>query len=301
MEELVTGQIDTLAFGGYGVLRHNNFVIFVPFTAPGDRITCRIVDKKKRYAFGVVEEYLQKGPSHTTPGCPYYGECGGCQLQHLTYEAQLDYKQTSVKDAFSRIGSLGDVPLEILPAEMQWQYRRHVTLHFKQVDKICKLGYIAIDHKSLLSITHCPIFNNADDPVISEARELANFLDEGDVSIYKQDDKYVLHYQLDKMPSESYFQKALARNSSWLGIVVSNGRKVKSFGQTTLHIVVEGLNISFTPHTFIQNHPEQSLNIYKKVMEIAEATKASHVLDFYCGIGISSLLLAQKKHSSHGD
>src|ERR1700733_6448835 len=102
VDQIIEGEIETIAFGGEGILRYCGFVVFVPFTAVGDRISCRITDIRRSFAKGLLLKIKNPSRSRTQPRCPYFGICGGCQLQHLTKEAQLKYKFSAVSDALKR-------------------------------------------------------------------------------------------------------------------------------------------------------------------------------------------------------
>ena len=88
-------NIDRLTYnGGRGLGRHNNFVIFIADTAPGDSVKIKITESKKNYAVAELIEVLEPGPNRISPKCQYYDQCGGCQLQHITYDEQLKQKKS---------------------------------------------------------------------------------------------------------------------------------------------------------------------------------------------------------------
>ncbi len=89
-QDTITGTVENLAFGGPGILKHTGLVVFVPFTAPGDLVTCRVTKRKKNFAQAELLSIDRPSPLRTSPPCPYFGTCGGCQLQHLNYAAQLE-------------------------------------------------------------------------------------------------------------------------------------------------------------------------------------------------------------------
>lgn len=148
----VNCQIATIAFGGDGVA-HLPKTLFIPFTAPGDHIEAEIIQEKPRFMRGEMVSLIEAGPQRTSPRCPYYGRCGGCQLQHLTYPAQLEAKKQFVIDALKRIGG-HSVEVEMVGAEQQWEYRRHITLHTDGE----KIGFYAKDNKTLVDIDQCPLY-----------------------------------------------------------------------------------------------------------------------------------------------
>lgn len=296
--DIVQGIVSALAFGGEGILRADGLVIFVPFTAPGDTIRCRITSKKKNFARGELINIIEKSPQRTTPRCPYFGTCGGCQLQHITYEAQVQHKRTCVEDALLRIGKL---PLErapeIVPSQHHWAYRRHVTLTLQPHEGHYIAGYIGVDNHTVIKVDVCPIFVPEEDRVIINLQKLVGQIragSSGKVSILKQEDGCLLQFHFAEMPENcaSVCENAVQGNL-WKGIAVSTPTHTLSFGVVEAKCQIDTLTFDFSLRAFIQNHPEQSLNIYRQICQIAKKTTAQHILDLYCGIGISSILLAQ--------
>ena len=125
--------IDSIAAGGDGIGRAEGVVVFVPRTAPGDRVRASL-DVRRRFARGTLDEVLEPSPDRVDPLCYHYriDRCGGCQIQHLRYEAQLEAKRSIIRDALTRIGRRAvDAPV-IVPSERQWRYRRKLTLTMRR-------------------------------------------------------------------------------------------------------------------------------------------------------------------------
>src|SRR5215831_19336124 len=97
---------ERLAYGGDAIARHEGLAIFIPFAAPDERLRVRVTQLNKNFARAVIESVLEQSASRREPHCQYFGSCGGCQLQHLTYPAQLEAKVGFVRDALERIGGL---------------------------------------------------------------------------------------------------------------------------------------------------------------------------------------------------
>lgn len=132
--DVTTLDITSIAAGGDGVARHEGMVVFVPRTAPGDRVRARL-RAKGRFARGALISIEQPGPGRIAPECPHYerDRCGGCQLQHLTLDAQRAAKAQMVQDAFARIGKRA-VPLPAVHgAGEPWRYRRKLTLALRRM------------------------------------------------------------------------------------------------------------------------------------------------------------------------
>lgn len=301
--DIITGEVSGLAFGGQGILRHEGFVIFVPFTAPGDVISCRIIEKKKSFATGEVVDILTPSPKRTKPACLYYGRCGGCQLQHLDYDTQLRCKKSWVEDSIQRIGRMPiDCIAETVPAKLQWCYRRHITLTLVPRNGTYSAGYIEMDNHSLIEVQHCPIFNIQSDPIIQHTAALVGNLkhasqETAKATILKQGNgSYIVQLKFTAIPENcpEICVKALKEVPVLSGIMVSSPAKTVSYGNPLAHCAVDGIEFEFPPDVFIQNHSEQSEKIYKVVCSIAAQEEATRILDLYCGIGITSVLLARQ-------
>lgn len=306
--QVIEGTIETIAFGGEGILRYQGFVVFIPFTAVGDQILCRVTEVKRSYAKAILIELIRESETRTKPLCPYFGVCGGCQLQHLKHDAQLKYKLNSVTDALKRIGHLKFPEFRIIPATLNWSYRRHITLHLRPKNEGFEAGYIGQDHHSLVVIKTCPIFNTRDDPIIKQVQlwveKIPNPLrQEGRLTILKnQKQQYILSFQfgheftIDQKIFQTFFQ-----HSPFLsGVMIQTPKKTIAIGEVICEEKIEEMSVHFSPQTFIQNHPEQSLNIYKQICQIASQLGQLHILDLYCGFGVASLLLGRKGHSVTG-
>ena len=169
-------EITGIAAGGDGVGRTEGMVVFVPRAAPGDVARVRLA-RSKRFARGTLEALEIASPDRVDPRCQHYtgDRCGGCQLQHLAYEAQLRAKGSIIADALRRIGrrDVGDVPVE--PSDAQWRYRRKLTLHLRREGSSWIAGLHPYDDPaSVFDLSDCPI---TDERVIASWRELRGAFD----------------------------------------------------------------------------------------------------------------------------
>lgn len=147
-------RIEDVAFGGKGVARADGKVVFVPFTIEGERVSARIVREKKQFAEAELEQVIEPSPQRTTPECPYFGRCGGCSYQHISYEHQLAVKQHQVDQSLRRIGHIVDPAVNnIVPSPNAYGYRNRITVHVEQG----VVGYYRRDVHQLLDVDRCPI------------------------------------------------------------------------------------------------------------------------------------------------
>ena len=165
-------EIDSIAAGGDGVGRSNGRVIFVPRSAPGDRARLRL-DAKGRFARGEIVDLLRASPDRIEPPCPHYTQdrCGGCQIQHLSYEAQLAAKERIVVETLARIGKRVVALDSVRPSAMPWRYRRKLTLAMRWTRQA---GWIAGLHPydapdAVFALGDCPI---TDERVVAIWREI---------------------------------------------------------------------------------------------------------------------------------
>jgi 23S rRNA (uracil1939-C5)-methyltransferase len=147
-------EIQDVAFGGKGVARDEGKAVFIPFTIDGERVTTKIVREKKQFAEGEVVELLEPSPHRAVPECPYFGRCGGCSYQHISYEHQLELKARQVEQAMRRIGRLAEPPMRpIIPSPLPYGYRNRITVHAE--DNV--VGFYRRDVHKLMDIERCPI------------------------------------------------------------------------------------------------------------------------------------------------
>ena len=171
--ERITLTIDDIAFGGEGVGRVDNFVVFVPFVAPGDVVEVEVTEVKKSFARARLLQVLQPSTERVTPQCRYFGDCGGCQYQHLDYAAQLRIKHKQVCDLFQRIGGFGGALIDpVVPCPQPYGYRNRIMIR-SQWDKFkqgLNIGYIRADNRLVVDIEECKIAEPALNQQIQEVR-----------------------------------------------------------------------------------------------------------------------------------
>jgi 23S rRNA (uracil1939-C5)-methyltransferase len=147
-------KIEDIAFGGKGVGREQGKAIFVPYTIEDELVSAEIVREKKQFAEAELVEVRKSSPHRVTPGCPYFGQCGGCAYQHIGYEHQLAIKWRQVRDVLQRIGKLKHIPLRpIIPSPKPYGYRNRITVHAQ--DGV--IGFFRRDSHRLIDVERCPI------------------------------------------------------------------------------------------------------------------------------------------------
>ena len=173
-------RIDTIVAGGDGLARHpDGYVVFVPRTIPGELVEVEYSEIHKQWRRARAVRLIESSPARRDPPCPHYTRCGGCQLQHINYEAQLPIKATVVTDSLRRIGKLELDPPETVASPQEFGYRNRVTLVLKASSTGFTLGYHAVDDPSeIIEIDQCPLAEKPINLVLGALPEVWNRLKE---------------------------------------------------------------------------------------------------------------------------
>lgn len=172
--EHLTLTISDIAFGGEGVARIEDFVIFVPFVLVGELVEAEITETKKRFARARLVRVIQPSPDRVAPQCRYFGDCGGCQYQHVAYPDQLKLKHKQICDIFQRIGGFpASVIAPVIPCPQPYGYRNRIMIR-SQWDKFkqgLNIGFIRADNRLVVDIEECPIAEPAINKQIKDVRQ----------------------------------------------------------------------------------------------------------------------------------
>lgn len=307
---MIKGTIESIAFGGEGILRHDGLVVFVPFTAPGDEVEVEIISRKKKFSHGKLLHLQKPSLQRANPRCHYFGTCGGCQLQHMNYPAQVEAKRTFVIDALKRIGKIDVDHLPITPADKQWDYRRHIRLTLKKEKSGFKAGYIGVDPSQVIPIAKCPLFLPSQNTLFGSLETFLGSLsnqgtEKGTLRIIKafsteesseESGKFILAFNFSPhLPQNAKrAMEVLQRDSQVQGIVIQSLSEQISFGDVRCEAEFLNLKVRFSPYGFLQNHPGQSELLYRAILK-ALPPSPKNILDLYCGIGVTSLLFAMQQ------
>jgi len=194
--------IHDLAFGGEGVGRIEEFVVFVPFVITGETVEAEITELKKNFARAKLVRVITPSPQRVTPECGYFMNCGGCQYQHIDYAAQLVFKHKQISDLFERLGKISRaVVAPVLPCPAPYGYRNRIMIRTQWNGPAKKLvvGFIGVNNKYVEDITECKIAEPILNEQITEVR--ANPPPKGGI-------KVVLRVQPEnwEVPRDSFFQ-----------------------------------------------------------------------------------------------
>ena len=317
--QIVTLEITGLTSEGSGVSRLNGMVIFVPFTALGDKIEAKILKVTKSCAYAKIERIIAPSEDRIEPDCAAFGKCGGCCYRHISYEAELRAKEQSVRDAFERIGGLSPEFLPIVPNESVDRYRNKAQYPVaKNSDGKAVYGFFASNSHRIIPCGDCRLQPG----IFAEiAQAVVDFSAENKIPAYDEaEHKGILRHICirkgyhsgeinvtvvvrKKVPEMKLLPAFLtARFSGIKSVVVSvNSKKtnvVLGDSEYVLynraHIVdtMCGNEICVSPSSFYQVNTPMAEKLYKIASDFAQA-EGKIVLDLYCGAGTIGLSMAK--------
>ena len=153
-------RIEDMAFGGEGVGRSGDFVVFIPFVLVGEQVEVELTEIKKRFGRARLIRVIHSSPKRVLPPCRYFGECGGCQYQHIDYSEQLAIKHKQISDLLSRIGGISGAIIDpVVPSPRIYEYRNRIMIR-SQWDKFkqgLNIGFIRADSRLVVDIDECRI------------------------------------------------------------------------------------------------------------------------------------------------
>ncbi len=288
--------VDNIAFGGDGVARKDGLVIFVPFTLPSETVEVTIRQKKSSFAKADLQNIIEASPHRISAPCPYFTRCGGCQLQHASYSHQLEIKRRFVEDSLLRIGKISFAVPPIIGSEIPFAYRRHISLPIPLIDNVRRLCFTSIDG-SFLPVNSCLLFHSSEDPILSDLQNVIRHLDippscEARAKLIKTEKGYVITFSFNRTLATKNIDLLLSCKSlpSVEDVILHMPGRPSKY-ETPLTFICNNLTFTYSPFSFLQNHEEQSTRIYLRIIELLK--NADNILDLYCGIGVSTLLLAK--------
>ena len=259
IKDRVIIKIESIAFGGEGVGRIDNFVVFVPFAAPDDELEIEITQQKKKFVRGKILKIIKPSSMRVKPLCRYYKNCGGCCYQHLDYEHQLEIKKKQVQEAFGKIGKIEYPPvLEAVAAPKVYHYRGKAQYHAEAESRGWKIGFLDVSGGELVDITRCEIMEETINEKMRVLRE----------------NKQLRH-------------NTEAQLTIWSDSFVDQASKKDSIVK-----VVKGKNFLVPRDGFFQANLYLTDQLVDEVCRLAATNEITTLVDAYCGSGLFSIFLA---------
>lgn len=327
-KEYIVDIVD-IGQGGVGIGKYEGFTVFVDGGLVQDKIKVKITKSKKNYAVGDIVEIIEKSPFRVERKCSEsLRQCGGCQIQELDYQKQLDVKTNEVKQVISRIGKLDDVVIhDTLGMEHPFRYRNKAQFPIQKKDNMPVIGFYKKKSHDLISTDECIIQHEVNDKII---KIIKTYIRAYNVSIYdEKTHKGLLRHLVTKvgfttgevmivlvangkkLPYLKELASVLKENIPGFKTLVVNVNTQKTnvilgkenivaYGDGMIRDYIGELVFEISPLSFFQVNPLQTEVLYNKALEYANLGENDTVFDIYCGIGTISLFLAQKAKKVYG-
>ena len=327
-KEYVVDIVD-IGQGGVGIGKYEGFTVFVEGGLIQDKVKVRINKSKKNYAVGDIVEIIEKSPFRVDRICSDdLKDCGGCQIQELDYNKQLELKTNEVKQVISRIGKLENVEIhETIGMQSPCRYRNKAQFPIQNINGSTAIGFYKKKSHDVIPTDMCVIQHDINDKII---KIIKTYIQAYNVSIYNETTHTgVLRHLVTKvgfttnevmvvlvangtnLPHLNELASVLKENILWFKTLVLNVNKAKTnvilgkenkviYGNGKINDYIGDLVFEISPLSFFQVNPVQTEVLYNKALEYAELKENDTVFDIYCGIGSISLFLAQKATKVYG-
>ena len=320
--DLVTLEIEDCGIDGEGIGKADGFTVFVKDAVIGDTVTAKIIKAKKNYGYGRLMEVLKPSPYRVEPKCEFARQCGGCQLQALSYDQQLVFKTNKVKGHLERIGGFTDIPMEpIIGMDELFHYRNKAQFPVGR-NKEGKIvtGFYAGRTHNIIENRDCALGVAENKEVLD--RVIAHMEKYGIEPYNEATGKGLVRHVLirygyftkevmvclilngNKLPKEEQLVKSLCEIPGMTSITINVNKKHSNvilgeeirllWGQEYITDRIGDISYQISPLSFYQVNPMQTQKLYAKALEYADLHGQETVWDLYCGIGTISLFLTQK-------
>ncbi len=316
-----TGRIESLAPDGTGIgtveeraadgqrLRRP---IFIPYTAPDDRVEALIRERKGKYLFGELSRIIDPSAHRIAPTCPHYQVCGGCDWQHLSYDEQLRQKARIIAHRIAKAGVQLPSEVTVLPSKERHRYRQRARIAVRFANGGCVAGFRKRRSREIVPVGTCVIVDqaitdliialnkSADAPSALEGKEieiLAVVGEKGKLGILARIDGFSPQ---EHPEIRAWLERMYARDRKLIGnALIADGRSVRALGQVQEHFTysADGITYGFSPEMFIQSNIATDELLIDRAMAMlinGRDAKAMTVIDLYAGIGNLSLPAARR-------
>ena len=327
--QVFKGQVIDLTHEGHGVVKIDRYPVFVPKALTGEEIEYKLIKVNKNFAIGKLLEIFTESKDRVEPPCVYYDKCGGCQLQHLDYLAQLEMKRNQVVNLFHRKGKFTSTPInETIGMMNPWNYRNKSQIPVGQNSEDAPImGFYRQRSHDIIDMEECLIQDSIQNQLMRMIRAL---LTEHNVSVYDEkrkegllrhviirvgytsrevmvvfvtngkkfkQAKAIIKQMVEAVPNI----KSVIQNINETHSNVIMGKKSKTlYGKDEITDELDSVEFEISDQSFYQINASQTVKLYNKALEYAGLTGEETVLDTYCGIGTIGLYMAEKAKHVYG-
>ena len=326
--DVVTVKIEDMSHDGSGIGRADGYTLFIKDAVIGDEVEAKIMKTKKNYGFARLMNVLIPSPDRTEPKCPKARACGGCQLQFLSYEKQLEFKRNKVDGNLRHIGGFQDFAIEkVMGMDDPWRYRNKAQFPFgKDKDGNIVTGFYAGRTHAIIPNRNCYLGVEENEKILDR---IISYMEENHVEPYNEETgKGLIRHALirygfttkeimvcliingESLPKKERLIEKLTKIQGMTSITANVNKKrsnvilgdkiIPLWGQDYITDYIGNVKYQISPLSFYQVNPVQTVKLYETALEYAGLTGKETVWDLYCGIGTISLFLAQKAKQVYG-
>ncbi|GCF92357.1 23S rRNA (uracil-5-)-methyltransferase RumA [Enterococcus florum] len=332
LNQTLTLKIKRLGINGEGLAYYKRLIVFVKGALPNETVIVKITKTTPRYAEAEMIRIKQASPDRVIPPCPVYEECGGCQLQHLAYAKQLDFKTDLLRQALEKYRPNGYKHYQLKQAigmENPWHYRNKAQFQLRKNPKSNKVeaGLYQADSHQLVPITDCFVQEPVTQAVVNTVSQL---LTKYEIPIYNErknsgilrtlmvrvgietnEAQLVLISRTKKIPRINALIREIHQRCPEIVSIMQNIQDKKTsliMGEETIHLwgknsISEKINqvaFELSPRAFFQLNPTQTKILYQEAIKALDATNDKTIVDAYCGVGTIGLSLANQVREVRG-
>lgn len=330
--QILEVEINDIGDTGEGIGKVDGYTLFVKDALPGDKVKARLTKVKKNYSFARVEEIIDSSKDRVTPVCEYHRQCGGCQIQAMSYEAQLKFKANKVKNDLVRIGGfdasfIDSISEEIIGMDNPFRYRNKAQYPVG-VNKDGKIiaGFYAGRTHSIIANNDCHLGCSENKDILGA---VISYMEKCGVKPYDEETgKGVVRHVLirkgfttgeimvclvinaDGLVKQELLIDDLCKIEGMKSICININKKNTNvilgdkcrtlWGEDTITDYIGDIKFKISPLSFFQVNPVQTKKLYEKALEYANLSGDETVWDLYCGIGTISLFLSKKAKNVYG-
>lgn len=301
--ETFIGVCQDLTETGLGIVKNEGFCFFVKDCLPDEKVEVLVTALKKNYGFGIVKKRLTVSESRIQPRCSVFKQCGGCQLQHCDYVAQLKIKQKHVADCFARIAKLDVHVNEVIGMENPYAYRNKVQVPVSYQDHQLKMGFYRQNTNDIIEFKECSVQTKMQNELLQQLKVWIKELDCGEVFRHilikhaHRTNQIMVVLIVNQYPFKnaaelvkrcsaySEVKSIIANINKRDDNVILGNREFLLYGSSTIQEELEGLKFNISSKSFYQINPIQTQVLYKKAIELAKIQSHEIVADVYCGTG----------------
>lgn len=338
-DDRVTLTINDIGTDGEGIGKVDGYTLFVKDAIIGDVIEAKIIKAKKNYGYARLESIITPSRDRVKPDCSVARQCGGCQIQQMSYESQLRFKEKLVKDNICRIGGMTDYEyLPIIGMEIPYHYRNKAQYPVGySKDKEIIMGFYAGRTHSIIPCTDCSIGAKENKYILDiikswmELNGVRPYDEETEKGLirhvlirtgYHTDEIMVclvinatsmpkkladslvnrltqVSFDAEESSSKKITSIMVNYNTEKTNVILGN-RCDTLWGRAYIEDYIKDIKFQISPLSFFQVNPRQTEKLYGKALEFAELSGEETVWDLYCGIGTISLFLAKKAKRVYG-